>query len=223
VGKVWTREELAKIGELCKKHGVTVLSDEIHCDFVRPGMSYVPFASVNDVCADISVSCISASKTFNIAGLGAATVFAKDPLIRYRVFRGINNDEVGEPGAFSVPACLAAFRESDEWVSDLVEYVFENKRMAVEYINSDIPGLSAVLSDATYLLWIDISGVSCDSVKFCEDIRRETGLYLSDGEEYGECGRCFVRMNLATQRSRVIDGLERLKRGVETILKTPKK
>ena len=222
VGKVWSREELARIGDLCHKHGVTVLSDEIHCDFVKPGMAYTPFASVNDVCADVSVSCISGSKTFNMAGLGAATVVVKDPTLRYRVFRGINNDEVGEPAAFSVPASLAAFRDSDEWVDELVEYVFENKRITVDYINSNIPGLKAAFSEATYLLWIDISGVSSDSVGFCEKLREKTGLYLSDGEEYGECGRQFVRMNLATQRSRVNDGLERLKKGVFAILKDRK-
>lgn len=217
VGKVWTREELQRIGALCKKHGVTVLSDEIHCDFVKPDMAYTPFASVSEECQEISVSCISASKTFNIAGLSAAFAVVGNPNLRYQVFRGINNDEVGEPAAFSVPACLAAFTDSDEWVDALVEYVFENKRIASEYINAHIDGLSAPVSDATYLLWIDISKVSCDSVDFCRKLREKTGLILSDGEEYGEPGKCFVRMNLATQRVRVLDGLERLKNGVEDI------
>ena len=217
VGRVWTREELAKIGELCRKWGVTVLSDEIHCDFVRPGCRYTPFASVSDTCADISVNCISASKTFNIAGLQSAAVAVKDEALRFKVYRGLNNDEVGEPNAFAMCANIAAFRECDEWVTELVEYVFENKRIASEYIEKNIPKLKAPLSDATYLLWIDISGVSSDSVEFCRELREKTGLYLSDGEEYGECGRAFVRMNLATQRSRVLDGLERLARFITQV------
>ena len=213
VGRIWTREELARIGELCHKYGVTVLSDEIHCDVTAPGESYIPFASVNDECRSISVSAIASSKTFNIAGLQSACVFAADPVLRHKVWRGINTDEVGEPNAFSMTANIAAFTECDGWVDEMLEYVFENKRIACDFINSEIDGMKAAFSKATYLLWIDISGVAKDSVDFCEKLRERTGLYLSDGAEYGECGRSFVRMNLATQRSRVLDGLERLKRG----------
>lgn len=218
VGRIWSREELARIGELCARHGVHVLSDEIHCDVTAPGESYVPFASVNEQCRDISVTCIAASKTFNIAGLQSACVFAADPVLRHKVWRGINTDEVGEPNAFAMGANIAAFTECDEWVDGMLDYVFENKRIATEFINSEIPGLSAAFSKATYLLWIDISGISQDSVSFCDRLRELTGLYLSDGAEYGECGRTFVRMNLATQRERVLDGLERLKRGCEKIM-----
>ena len=215
VGRIWTREELSRIGELCAKHGVTVISDEIHCDITAPGESYVPFASVSDTCRDISITCIAASKTFNIAGLQSACVFAADPSLRHRAWRGINTDEVGEPNAFSMPANIAAYTECDAWVDAMLDYVFENKRIAAEYINGKIDGLRAECSLATYLLWIDISALSLDSVDFCEKLREYTGLYLSDGAEYGECGRAFVRMNLATQRVRVMDGLERLKRGCE--------
>lgn len=217
VGRIWSKEELARIGELCHMHGVTVISDEIHCDIVRPGASYVPFASVDEVCADISVTCASASKTFNIAGLQSACVIVKNPHLRHKVWRGINTDEVGEPNIFSMNANIAAFTECDGWVDALREYLFENRRIAQEYINVRIDGMTAVSADATYLLWIDISEISSDSVKFCEELRRLTGLYLSDGAEYGECGRKFVRMNLATQRERVLDGLERLARGVSEI------
>ena len=216
VGRVWTREELARIGELCHKHGVTVLSDEIHSDFTDPGEGYIPFAAVSDICRAISVTAIAASKTFNIAGLQSACLFAEDPVLRHRVWRGLNTDEVGEPNAFAMCANIAAFNECDGWVDEMLAYVFENKRIAADFINSEIPGLKANYSRATYLLWIDISGVSDDSVDFCEQLRASTGLYLSDGAEYGESGRRFVRMNLATQRERVLDGLSRLKKGVES-------
>ena len=215
VGRLWSEEELARIGELCEKYGVTVISDEIHCDITPIGKSYIPFASVNDVCRRISVTCVAASKTFNIAGLQSACVFAADPVTRHKVWRGINTDEVGEPNAFSMTANIAAYTICDEWVDAMREYVFENKKIATDFINSEIDGMSAACSDATYLLWIDISGVAEDSVDFCEKLRSYTGLYLSDGAEYGECGRSFVRMNLATQRTRVYDGLERLKKGAQ--------
>lgn len=219
VGRLWSRDELAKIGELCHKYGVTVLSDEIHCDLTLPGKEYVPFASVNEICERISVSAVAPSKTFNIAGLQSACVFAKDPVLRHKVWRGINTDEVGEPNAFSMSANIAAFSECDAWVDEMREYVFENKRIACDYINSNIKGMKAAFSEATYLLWIDISSIAEDSVDFCEKLRRTTGLYLCDGAEYGEQGRSFVRMNLATQRSRVLDGLDRLKRGAEEYVK----
>jgi cystathionine beta-lyase len=222
VGRIWSREELLRIGELCAKYGVTVISDEIHCDITPPHESYVPFASVSDVCRDISVSCIAASKTFNIAGLQSACVFAANPQLRHKVWRGINTDEVGEPNAFSMQANIAAYTECDLWVDEMRGYVFENKRIAADFINERIDGLRAEYSHATYLLWIDISELSDDSVEFCEKIRKYTGLYLSDGLEYGECGRAFVRMNLATQRERVYDGLERLRRGCEEYRKNKK-
>ena len=216
VGRVWTANELAKIGDLCHKHGVTVLSDEIHCDITDPhSAGYTPFASVNEVCRRISVTAVASSKTFNIAGLQSACLFAEDPVLRHKVWRGVNTDEVGEPNAFSVSANIAAFTECDAWVDEMLEYVFENKRIACDFINGNIEGMKASFSEATYLLWIDISGIADDSVDFCHKLRESTGLYLCDGAEYGESGRCFVRMNLATQRSRVLDGLERLKRGAE--------
>ncbi len=217
VGRIWTREELARIGGLCHRHGVTVISDEIHCDIIRPGCRHIPFASVSDTCRDISVTCLAVSKTFNMAGLQSACLVAHNPHLRHKVWRGVNTDEVGEPNVFSMPANIAALTECDGWVDSMREYVFENRRIAWEYINEEIEGLNAIAADATYLLWIDISGVSSDSVSFCERLREYTGLYLSDGAEYGECGRAFVRMNLATQRERVLDGLDRLKRGVAAI------
>ena len=219
VGRIWSREELAKIGALCQKHGVTVLSDEIHCDVTAPGENYVPFALVDDVCRDISVSCIAASKTFNIAGFQSACVYAANPILRHRVWRGINTDEVGEPNAFAMVANIAAFTLCDAWVDEMREYVFENKRIACDFINANVEGAKATFSLATYLLWIDVSEITDDSVRFCEELRSLTGLYLSDGAEYGECGRKFVRMNLATQRERVLDGLKRFADGCAEIIK----
>ena len=214
VGRVWTREELSKIGELCKSYGVTVISDEIHCDIIRPGVDFIPFAAASEVCAEISLTCVAPSKTFNLAGLQSATVIAKNPVLRYKAWRAVNTDEVGEPNCFSMGASIAAYTECDGWVDSLCEYLFINRRAAEEFIAREIPSLSCVGADATYLLWIDVSRVCSDSVKFVEAVRKKTGLFLCDGVEYGECGRGFVRMNLATQRSRLFDGLHRLKQAI---------
>ncbi len=210
IGKIWPRETLERVGALCKKYGVTVISDEIHCAITMPGTKYIPFASVNDVCADISVSCIAHSKTFNLAGLQSACLVAKNPILRHRVWRGVNTDDVGEPNAFSMRANIAACREGEEWLNEMLEYVFENKRVAVEYIEKNIPGLKANLSHATYLLWVDVSTYTKDSESFAEDLREKTGLYVAAGREYGESGEGFLRINLATQRKNVLDGMKRL-------------
>lgn len=218
IGKIWDRDVLARVGELCKKYGVTVISDEIHCSLTDPGKSYIPFASVNEVCADISVSCVAASKSFNLAGLQAACVIAKNPVLRHKVWRGINTDEVGEPNVFAIPANIAAYRSGD-WLDGLNEYIFENKQLAAEHIAEKMPKLYVVPSDATYLIWVDISAYSSDSAAFARDLREKTGLYVSDGAKYGKGGEQFLRINLATQRANVKDGLSRLERYIKELEK----
>lgn len=214
VGRIWQREELSRVGELAARYGVTVLSDEIHGDLTAPGRDYVPFAAASETCRRISVTCLAASKTFNLAGVQAATVLVDDPILRHRMWRGINTDEVGEPNVFAMAACMAAYREGDAWLDALRVYLEENKQTVRTRLAAALPQLYVVPSEATYLLWIDISAVCEDSVAFTDFLRRQTGLYLSDGAEYGAPGRSFVRMNVATCRSRVEDGVQRLIDGV---------
>lgn len=217
VGKIWDKETLSRVGELCKKHGVTVISDEIHFAFTKPGKKYIPFAAVSEVCREVSATCVSASKAFNVAGLQSAAVIAKNPYLRHKIWRGVNTDEVGEPNVFAMDANIAAYRDCDAWLDALVEYIFENRAFAESYIRENIPKLKAVSADATYLLWVDISAYSDDSVRFCEDLRKKTGLFLNDGTEYGSGGECFVRINLATQRENVFEGMKRLREYVENL------
>ena len=217
IGKIWGREELLKIGELCYENGVTVISDEIHCSVTAPGSSYIPFASVSEVCADISVTCVAASKAFNIAGLQSACVIAKNPVLRHKVWRGINTDEVGEPNVFAIDANIAAYRRGGEWLDAVNEYIFENKKYAVDYINENVPNVRARFSEATYLLWTDVSAYTDNSEEFARDMREKTGLFVSDGVEYGRGGEGFVRINLATQRSNVEDGMARLAAYVKSL------
>lgn len=214
VGKIWDCETLAMIGELCKKHGVTVISDEIHCDLTAPGKTYIPFASVSETCAQISVGCIAPTKSFNLAGLQTAAVYVPDPGLRHKVWRGLNTDEVAEPNAFAVTAAIAAFTRGDEWLGELRKYIEENKQAAAGFIKKYISSLFLVPSEATYLLWIDCSQVTSDSVRLAEHIRSTTGLYLCDGAQYGEAGRQFLRLNIACPRERLEDGLERLKKAI---------
>lgn len=216
IGKIWNGETLNRIGELCQKHDVTVISDEIHCDLTAPGKTYIPFASVSETCAQISVSCIAPTKSFNLAGLQTAAVYVPNPTLRHKVRRSLNTDEVAEPNAFAVNAAIAAFTLGDEWLDELRRYIENNKQFTAEYIKKHLPSLFLVPSEATYLLWIDCSKVTADSIRLAEHIRSTTGLYLCDGAQYGEAGRQFLRLNIACPRIRLEDGLSRLKRAIDS-------
>ncbi len=218
-GIIWDRETLAKIGELCFKYRVPVISDEIHCDLTDPDCSYVPFASVSEECRNNSITCIAPTKAFNIAGLHTAAVSVPDPYLRHKVCRGLNTDEVAEPNAFAISAAAAAFTKGEKWLDELREYIYENKKYAESYISEHIPQIKPLPEKATYLMWLDITDTGGSSSQLAEFIRRETGLYLSDGKAYGGDGEHFLRMNIACPRSVLKDGLERLKSGVEIFVK----
>lgn len=218
IGKIWSREELSKIGHLAKENNVVVLSDEIHCDLVDNGYSYTPFQSVNDECKYNSITCIAASKCFNLAGLQSACVVVPNDVLRWKVTRGLNTDEVAENNFFCVEANIAALNDGEEWLNELNLYIEENKKIFKDFINNNIKELYVVPSHATYLLWIDCSKVCSDTEVLCDFIRAKTGLYITAGSEYGKNGASFVRINLATQRTNVIDGANRLKKGIELFL-----
>lgn len=213
-GIIWSREEIARIGALCKKYNVTVISDEIHCDITAPGKSYVPFASVSQECADISITCIAPTKCFNMAGLQTAAVMVPNKFLRHKVWRALNTDEVAEPNAFAITATIAAFNKGEAWLEELRSYLWENRRIVCDFIAKEIPQIYVVEADATYLMWFDCSKLTDDSVAFTKDIRKKTGLYISEGAEFGGNGRYFVRFNIACPRSVLEDGLNRLKKAL---------
>jgi len=216
VGKIWDKSTLAKIGALCKKYGVTVLSDEIHCDVVRPSLEYVPFASVDETCKNISVTLISPTKTFNIAGLQTSAIFVPEPFLRHKVWRAINTDEIAEPNVFAVVAAVTAFEKGAVWLDELREILWDNRAYAEHFIDTEIPALSYVKGDATYLMWIDIKKLNVGSLEFKDYLLKNAKLYLCEGIEYGTAGEGFLRLNLATSKANVQEGMRRLKQGVET-------
>lgn len=224
-GVVWSADDLARIGDLCAHYRVTVISDEIHCDVIAPGVHHVPFAAASQTCRNISVTLGSPSKAFNIAGLQTAYVIADDLLIRNRVVRGLNNDEVAEPNCFATRATIAAYDESAEWLDELCAYIQANKVYAADAINRALDGVVALDSKATYLLWIDCCELLAQSHGATDEelnnfLRTEVGLVLSPGSQYGSGGEGFVRMNLGTQRTRVEEGVRRFIAGCELFRNT---
>ena len=215
VGKVWTRDELKRLGDLCAKHGVTVFSDAIHCDLAAPDVEYVPFASASERCKENSVTAVSSSKAFNLAGMQSAAVFASNGQIHAKVVRGLNSDELAEPNAFAVEATVAAFSaEGASWLDGLRRHVDNNKKIVEKFVRDNLPEIKSVAQDATYLMWLDCSAITDDAEKLCDFIRSETGLFVSAGTKYRGNGRYFVRLNVACPESTLKDGLNRLKQGL---------
>lgn len=213
-GRIWDRETIARVGELCDKYHVLVISDEIHCDLTDPGKEYVPYASVSEKCRNQCIMCIAPTKAFNIAGLQTAAVAVPNPAIRHKVWRALNTDEVAEPNAFAIDAAIVAFTKGGAWLDELRAYLKENKTTVIKYIEDQIPQLKVVPSEATYLLWINCEALEGSASQIAENIRETTGLYLSAGEQFGKGGEKYLRMNIACPRTVLMGGLERLKRGI---------
>ena len=216
VGRIWSREELEQVGELCRKYHVTVISDEIHCDLTSPGQEYIPFASVSENCKNTSITCMAPTKAFNLAGLQTAAVAVPNPNLRHKVWRGLNTDEVAEPNSFAVEAAVAAFMKGEAWLDSLREYIQENKNFVENFLKKEDLHIRLVPSQATYLLWLDCREMHGSAGEFTQYLREHTGLYLSEGKQYGENGSSFIRMNIACSRSRLEDGLKRLAEGARS-------
>jgi cystathionine beta-lyase len=214
VGKIWSRDELAEIGRLCARHHVTVVSDEIHCDLTLPGRDYIPFASVSELCMNISVTCVAPSKTFNMAGLQSSAVICPDLFLRQRVERGLNTDEVAEPNAFAVDAAVAAYAEGGEWLDALREYLRTSRSITGIFLENRLPAVKPVQGEATYLQWLDCRSLTSDTMKLAAFLKFEAGLWVSAGEAYGSSGAGFLRLNAACPHERLREGLDRLERGV---------
>ena len=214
-GQIWEREVLLRIGELCRRWEVLLVSDEIHCDLTDPGTEYLPFASLSDACRDASVTCIAPTKTFNLAGLQTAAVIVPDRGLRRRIAAGFQCDGIAGANAFAMEAAAAAFTRGEPWLDALREYLFANKQLAAGFLRREIPQIHLVAGQATYLLWLDCGALGGEPGEFQAFLRRTTGLFVSDGREYRGNGGRFLRMNIACPRSRLQDGLERLKAGAE--------
>ena len=214
IGKIWDKETLQRIGDLCAKHHVIVLSDEIHCDITNPQKEYIPFASVSKTNLENTIMCIAPTKAFNMAGMQTACIVVANEVLRHKVNRGINTDEVAEPNSFAICATKAAFNQSEDWINELNQYIQNNKDYAISFIQKEMNDVYVVPTEATYLLWIDCHKVCLDSVELTSFIRKKTGLYVSDGLEYGENGKAFIRMNVACPFERLKDGLNRFKEGI---------
>ncbi len=211
VGRCWTKDELEQIATLCEKYDVTVVSDEIHCDLTDPLIRYTPFASISEN----SITCIAPTKAFNLAGIHTAAAYVTNASLKEKLEVSLEEDNVSEPNCFAVTSTIAAYTHGAKWLDALREYIFENKIYAQTYIEENIPGLSVIRGNATYLLWIDCREYGESAGILTETIHKNTGLRLSAGNAYGKDGEYFLRMNVACTRKNLEDGLKRLKNALE--------
>ena len=165
------------------------------------------------------MTCLAPTKTFNLAGLQTAAVYVENKVLHHKMWRRLNTDEVAEPNAFAVCATIAAFTYGEDWLDQLREYIEGNKQYVTAFIEREIPQVKVVKSEATYLMWLDISALTTDSDAMYEFIRKDSGLYLASGREYGTNGDGFLRLNVATNRANVEDGMHRLKKSVEDFVR----
>lgn len=208
-GRVWRREELVRVGEICIRHGVIVVSDEIHCELVFPEYRYTPFASISEDFLQYSVTCISPSKAFNIAGLQIANIVCADAGRRARIDRAINDNEVCDVNPFGVIATQAAYNDGEEWLNQLVEYLQANYLYLREFCREQLPEFPVTILEGTYLVWMNCSKLGMSSEKLEQRLIDEAGLWLNAGTMYGAEGEGFMRWNIACPHDTLREGLKR--------------
>ena len=213
-GRVWKKEELQRMGEICQKHDVFVISDEIHCELVMPGNEYTPFASLSDDFLKNSATCVAPTKAFNIAGLQIANIIVKDRTKRERIDRAINIHEVCDVNPFGVIATEAAYTEEGaEWLRQLNTYLFANYRFLCDFFSKHFPSLEVVNLEGTYLVWVDCSSLGKSSTEIVNNLYRH-GVWMNDGVMYGENQRAFIRINIACPRKILEEGLLRMEKAL---------
>ncbi|MDE6099221.1 MAG: pyridoxal phosphate-dependent aminotransferase [Muribaculaceae bacterium] len=206
-GRVWTRDELRLVADICGRHGVRVVSDEIHCELVYHPHRYVPFATV---CPE-AITCVSPSKAFNIAGLQIANIICADEYSRRLIDRAININEVCDVNPFGVEATIAAYRHGAGWLDALNVYLWENYLALCDFFDRNLPGLTVCRLEGTYLVWVDCRKTGMKSSDMEEYLMEKAGVWLNSGDMYGKAGEGFMRINIACPRERLMEALQRLR------------
>ena len=210
-GRVWTRDELLHLHSICHRHGVIVISDEIHCELVMPGYTYTPFATLSDESQDNSITLVSPSKSFNIAGLQTANIICKNPTWRRRINRVINIHEVCDLNPFGPVALEAAYNESEDWLDELNQYLWGNYQALKTFFADQLPHIKVFRLEGTYLVWVDISATGMSADEAAHRLLTKAKVMVSSGTLYGRpSGEGFLRLNIACPRQRMMEALQRM-------------
>lgn len=209
VGRVWTKEELEKIGDICVKHGVTVVSDEIHNDFIWEG-THTVFAGIKKEFADISVTCTSPSKTFNLASMLISNIFIPNQILRRKFRKEMDRAGISQLSVLGLVATEAAYAHGDEWYAAMKNYVRDNIAFARAYVEENLPGVRMIDTQGTYLIWLDFRQTGLTVEQLDHKIIYEAGLWLDSGKIFGKMGEGFERINVACPRAVLQEALDRI-------------
>lgn len=212
IGRVWQRSELTQLAAICLRHHVTVVADEIHGEFVRPGFRHIPFASLSEEAAAITVTCTSPSKTFNLAGLQISNIFIRDAELRRRFKEVLNAAGYDEPNTFGLAGAHAAYEHGAQWHKELLAYLEENIARAKAFLAEHLPKVTLIEPEGTYLLWLDFSAYGLSDEALNEKVIHEAHLWLDDGPIFGAAGSGFQRINIACPWRTLETGLKNLAR-----------
>lgn len=212
-GRVWKKEELSRMNDICLKHGVKVIADEIHCELIMPGHKFTPFAGVSKACQDNCITTNAPTKAFNLAGLQIANIISSNAEVRQKIDRAININEVCDVNPFGVIALQAAYNEGEEWLTALNDYLWENYRSLKTFINEHLPQLEVLDLEGTYLVWVNIKSTGMTGKELTKKLLNEGKVFVNHGAMYGDtAGTDYIRINIAMPRSLMLEGLLRIKK-----------
>lgn len=212
-GRVWTKEELNKMNEICLRHGVKILSDEIHCELIIPGHKFIPFGSVNNKCQENSITFNSPTKNFNIAGLQIANIICSNSNLRKRIDRVINIFEICDINSFGPLALETAYNDCEDWIDELMLYISNNYKLLKNTINKELPNLDVLQLEGTYLVWVDISSTGLTSDEIETKLLNEAKVHVNSGTMYGkDAGEGYIRINIACPQKILREAINRIVR-----------
>lgn len=213
-GRVWTRDELTRVAEICRRHNLFVISDEIHCELTYPGFDYTPLGTLDEKYQANAAICVSPSKAFNTAGLQIANIIARNSEVRRRIDRAININEVCDVNPFGVVATSAAYNESGEWLDELRSYLHGNYELLRRRLAEEMPQLTVTPLEGTYLAWVNVEATGMTGDEVAELLLRTERLRINSGSMYGEGGEGFIRINMACPRQVLDDAISRMRRAL---------
>ena len=217
VGRVWTREELTRLGEICLKHNVLVISDEIHSDIILKNHKHTPFASISKEFSENTITCMAPTKTFNLAGLQSSFLVISNPYYYEVMDKAFSILDIKRNNAFSLVATEAAYNCGEDWLYELIKYIEDNVDFAIDYIKNHMPQLKVKKPEGTYLLWVDFSNLNVDKKDLKNALINKGRIALSDGSSFGIGGDGYYRINLACPRSMVLEGLKRIEFAIKSL------
>ena len=214
VGRAWNPDELKKLADICLSNNILILSDEIHCDLALPGFIHTPVATLSEEIANITITCIAPSKTFNLAGLSTSSVIISNPVLRKSFNRVVENLHVGNGNIFGTTASIAAYSNGHQWLDSLLDYIDHNIDFVVDYCSKMIPEIVPVQPEATYMIWLDCRKFGMTGKELHNFFVNRAGVGMNEGSTFGPGGEGFMRMNVATTHQTVMKAMEQIERAV---------